>query len=275
MTTRDPLALGIVSDEITNDFGEALRHALSWGIHRFELRCLTSGRVPRVSGEELRTVAALVREHGVRVTALSPGIFKPPLSHTAELDEELRSVLPATLDLARQLSCPMVIVFGFQREQGEPADRYQRAVDLMQRAAETASAAGIRLAIENEPGFWCDTGVNTQRLIRDVRMPSLGANWDPGNAYGTTEKPYPEGYEALKSSIINVHAKDTAVGSLIQCVPIGEGAIDWQGQVTALVRDTPVEHITIETHCHPLVENSRRNVEVLRAMMHNALGEQR
>ncbi len=26
------LALGIVSDEITNDFGEALRHGLSWGI---------------------------------------------------------------------------------------------------------------------------------------------------------------------------------------------------------------------------------------------------
>ncbi len=271
MNKPEPLALGIVSDEITNDFGEALRHALSWGIHRFELRCLSTGRVPRVSGEELRTVASLVREHGVQITALSPGIFKAHLSKTDELDEELRSVLPATIDLAQQFSCPLIIAFGFQREDGEPGDRYQRAVEYMRRAAELAGAAGIRIAIENEPGFWCDTGVNTARLIRDVNSPSLGANWDPGNAYGTAEKPYPEGYEALKKSIINVHAKDTAVGSLIRCIPIGEGAIDWKGQVGALLRDRPVEHITIETHCHPLVENSRRNVEVLQQMMERAL----
>jgi len=32
-----------------------------------------------------------------------------------------------------------------------------------------------------------------------------------------------------------------------------------------------VEHITIETHCHPLVENSRHNVEILRRMMAAAL----
>ena len=127
MTT--PLALGIVSDEITNDFGEALRHGSSWGIDRYEIRCLTTGRIPRVEKQEMQTVAGLVREHGVRITALSPGMFKAHLSRTEEIEEELRSVLPATLDLARELSCPMIIVFGFQREQGEPADRYHRAVE--------------------------------------------------------------------------------------------------------------------------------------------------
>ena len=66
---------------------------------------------------------------------------------------------------------------------------------------------------------------------------------------------------------MNVHAKDTLKGALIQCVPIGDGVIDWRGQMQALVRDRPVQHVTIETHCHPLVENSRRNAEVLRALM--------
>lgn len=270
MKATSPLALGIVTDEITNDFGEALRHGLSWGIQRYEIRCLTTGRVPRVEAQEIRTVAGLVREHGVRITALSPGMFKAHLSRTAEIEDELLTVLPATLDLAETLSCPLVIVFGFQREEGEPADRYHRAVEYMRRAAEIAAGSGIRVAIENEPGFWCDTGVNTHRLIRDVGSPALGANWDPCNAYGTDEVPYPAGYEALKGSIINVHAKDTAVGSLIKCVPIGQGALDWQGQVRALMADRPVEHITIETHCHPLIESSRHNVEILQKMMHAA-----
>ena len=270
MTPPAPLALGIVSDEIVTDFGEALRHGQSWGIHLYEIRCLTTGRIPRVDAQELRTVAGLVREHGIRVTALSPGMFKARLSHTAEIEEELRSVLPATLDMAGTLSSPLVIVFGFQREAGEPADTYHRAVDYMRRAAEIAERAGVRIAIENEPGFWCDTGVNTNTLIREVGSPALGANWDPCNAYGTDEVPYPQGYEALKPSIINVHAKDTAVGSLIKCVPIGQGAIDWQGQVEALLRDRPVEHITIETHCNPLIESSRHNVETLQRMMRDA-----
>lgn len=270
MNLLTPLPLGIVSDEITNDFGEALRHGLSWGIQRYELRCLTSGRIPRVDAQELRTVAGLVREHGVRITALSPGMFKAHLSRTAELEEELQSVLPATLDLAGTLACPLIIVFGFQREAGEPADRYHRAVEFMKRAADIAAAAGVRIAIENEPGFWCDTGVNTHALIRDVGSPALGANWDPCNAYGTDEVPYPQGYNAIKPSIINVHAKDTAEGSLIKCVPIGQGALDWQGQVRALLHDRPVEHITIETHCHPLIESSRHNAEILRRMMDTA-----
>ncbi len=264
---KTPLALGIVSDEITNDFGEALRHGSSWGIDRYEIRCLTTGRIPKVDPQEIRTVAGLVREHGVRITALSPGMFKAHLSRTAELEEELRSVLPATLDLARELSCPMIIVFGFQREAGEPADREKLAVEYMRRAAEAAAAAGVRIAIENEPGFWCDSGVNTLRIITSTGSAAIGANWDPCNAYGTDEVPYPQGYETLRSRIINVHAKDTAVGSLIKCVPIGDGALDWQGQVTALLTDRLVEHITIETHCHPLIESSRHNVDILRRMM--------
>ena len=71
--------------------------------------------------------------------------------------------------------------------------------------------------------------------------------------------------------ILNVHAKDTARGSLIQCVPIGEGAIDWEGQIRALVADAIVPHVTIETHCLPLVEQSAKNVRTLRALLGKAV----
>jgi sugar phosphate isomerase/epimerase len=265
-----PLELGIVSDEITPDFAEAVRHALGWGIRKFELRVLKTGRVPRIEPAEVAEIEEIVRKQQVQITALSPGMFKHELSKREELEKEIREMLPATIDMARRLGAPMIIIFGFHREGGEPESRYQQAVEWMAKAARIAESAGIRLAVENEPGFWADTGVNTRRLVRDVGSRFLGANWDPCNAFGTTERPYPEGYAAVKDVIVNVHVKDTAEGALIRCVPVGEGVIDWEGQIRALMADRIVAHATIETHCHPLVENSRRNVETLRKYMQEA-----
>jgi sugar phosphate isomerase/epimerase len=265
-----PLALGIVSDEIATDFRTAVRHGLSWGISRYEIRCLVSGRVPDVNLTEWEDVVAAVREHGLTITAVSPGLLKHSLARFDELEREVREVLPRTIDCAEQCGAQLIIVFGVQRRMPESPGDHGRVVDLLRRAAETAALAGMKIAIENEPGFHCDTGAATRRIIDEAGSPALGANWDPCNAFGTDELPYPDGYAAVKSVILNVHAKDTARGSLIQCVPIGEGAIDWEGQIRALVADGIVPHVTIETHCLPLVEQSARNVRTLRALIEQA-----
>jgi sugar phosphate isomerase/epimerase len=258
------LELGIVSDEISSDFSEAARYGEEWGISIFELRLLKSGRIPCIDESELREVRDVVKNSGLKITALSPGIFKLPLSQTAKLEEELVSTLPRTIELAHEFGAPLIIVFGFQNEQsGEPGE-FSRAVDLMNRAAERAGTAGFRIAIENEPGFLCDTGASLKRLIQAVNSPFLGANWDPCNGYGAEERPFPEGYEAIRQYVANVHVKDTKEGSLIRCVPVGEGEVDWKGQLRALVRDGLVGQITVETHCLPLVEKSRQNVQTLR-----------
>ena len=259
-----PIALGIVTDEVSTDFNEAVHHSLGWGISIFEIRVLKSGRIPAVDAGELREIKSLAKSNNLRISALSPGIFKLPVSQTAGLESELKSTLPKTLELARDLGASMVIVFGFQREQNESPGNFQRAVDFMGRAAAMAQKDGVRLVVENEPGFWCDSGVNTAKMIEAVNSPSLRANWDPCNGYGTAEKPYPAGYESIKQFIANVHVKDTKEGALIRCVPVGEGALDWKGQLEAIVRDEIVNHVTIETHCLPLVEKSKQNVDTLR-----------
>jgi sugar phosphate isomerase/epimerase len=104
-------------------------------------------------------------------------------------------------------------------------------------------------------------------MIDHVGSIALGANWDPANSYGTAERPYPEGYQAIKERIFNVHVKDTKQSSLVQCVPVGEGGVDWDGQINSLMHDKVVSHVTIETHCLPLIENSAKNVDALRRMM--------
>ena len=268
------LELGIVSDEISPDFNEVARYGGEWGISIFELRVLRTGRIPAVDDGELKEVRALVKSNGLRVTALSPGIFKLPLSQTAKLEEELATTFPKTLALAREFGASLVIAFGFQREQNEKPELFSRAVDFMSRAAEKAGKEGIKVIIENEPGFWCDSGANTAKLIQTVNSPYLRANWDPCNGYGTAERPFPEGYEAVKQFIANVHVKDTKEGSLIRCVPVGEGALNWKGQLAALVRAQLVRHVTIETHCLPLVEKSKQNVETLKRYLEEIYRQQ-
>ncbi len=261
------MQLGIVSDEISPDFSLAVEHGLSWGIKKYEIRVLKTGRVPDVQESEIGEVAGIIKRHGLRITALSPGLFKIPVSNEAEAERQLEDVLPRTIKLASRLGTDRIIVFGFQRQgEGTPAG-LDKVVEYLGRAAEMGKSAGIRLLVENEPGFWCDTGKNTSLVLEKVASPALMANWDPCNAFGLDEKPFPDGYEQLKKFIANVHVKDTRKGGLVECVPVGEGLIDWKGQLRALVRDKPVEHVTIETHCLPLVEKSRQNVETLKGML--------
>jgi sugar phosphate isomerase/epimerase len=259
----EKLALGIVSDEISNDFAEAVHYGIRWGILIYELRVLKTGRVPNIEQSELNEILSLIQQHQICISALSPGIFKHPLSKCHELEKELTQTLPQTVAMANRLGAKAIIVFGFQRERGEPDSNFAKAVELLRRAAELVEQEGFTLLVENEPGFWCDSGVNTAAVIKAVGSKALRANWDPCNGFGTSEPPFPDGYEALKPYIGNVHVKDTIKGSLIQCVPVGEGAIDWKGQIHALMRDRVVRHVTLETHCLPLIENSKRNVDIL------------
>ena len=63
--------------------------------------------------------------------------------------------------------------------------------------------------------------------------------WDPGDAYISGEKPFPSGYQMLDTKrIALVHAKDcTLEGHKPVWEPLGEGDIDWQGQIDALAED--------------------------------------
>ncbi len=267
------MRIGFVTDEISSNVREAIALGVSWGIMDYELRVVGEARVPAITPAAVDELLRLKNNFGIRYTALSPGTGKGTIDDQQKLSQELNETLPATFALAKKLGVSLVIIFGFQRLPNQPDSLEPQAVEAFRRIAAAAGKENLMLAIENEPGFWCDTGRNTARIIAAVDSPFLRANWDPANALGTDEPPYPDGYEAIKKWIVNVHVKDTIKSSLLACVPIGEGKVDWEGQIAALVRDRLVEHVTIETHCLPLIENSQKNLQRLRKMLQRSHAE--
>jgi sugar phosphate isomerase/epimerase len=268
------MRIGIVTDEISPDIREAFSLGISWGIRDFEFRTSKSGRVPYISDEDLQTLLSAKEDFGVRITALSPGTFKVPVNDKAAVEKDLTEVLPATMKLAHRFDTRVVITFGFVRSVGPEESEFEQVVRVLKKAASLAEAEGITLALENEPGFWADSGKKTAKLLASVNSSHLQANWDPANALGVENYPYPAGYEALKRWIVNIHVKDATRDSTLACVPVGEGKINWEGQLRALVRDGKLAHVTIETHCLPLIEKSKQNVETIKRMLKKIQQEQ-
>lgn len=265
------MEIGFVTDEISPDVKEAIEIGVSWGIVKYELRVIADHRIPDIDETQIRQILELKETYGIRITALSPGTFKGTLNEHALIEREITATLPETFRLAKKFETDTVIVFGFKRSDTDRASDEQQVVDLFGRIAASAQQHGLVIAIENEPGFWCDSGANTARILAAVNSPALRANWDPGNSVGTDEPPFPDGYRAIKDWIANVHVKDTLKGALVECVPVGEGVVDWAGQLRALVKDQVVEHVTIETHCLPLIEKSKQNLRVVKELIAAAI----
>lgn len=261
------MRIGFVTDEISPDVQEAIHTGLEWGIHDYELRVIDGKRVPDVSENAVAWLQEQKDKLGFRITAISPGTFKDSIEDTDIWQRELRETLPASLRLAQRLDCKTLIIFGFKRAQDEPPENRQRVLQVYKKVAAEAALLGITVAIENEPGFWCDTGANTAAILAELNIPNLRVNWDPANAFGTAEAPFPDGYEAMKPFIVNLHIKDTPNNALSECVPVGEGKIDWPGQLQAIVRDGILDLVVIETHCLPLKEKSLLNLQRVRAIL--------
>jgi sugar phosphate isomerase/epimerase len=87
-------------------------------------------------------------------------------------------------------------------------------------------------------------------MVRDINSPSLLATWDPCNALGLGEVPYPDGYREVRGLFRHMHVKDMrknpATGKF-QYVPVGQGAIDYRGQFKALRNDGYDGTMSIET----------------------------
>jgi sugar phosphate isomerase/epimerase len=254
--------LGIVSDEISRDFREAVRVGTSLGIRRYEIRNLTAGRAPMCGDPAMLEVERIAAGEGVEITALSPGLFKLT-DDEAAFRREMAEVYPRAVEWAQRWKLPGLIVFGFHKPGATEANASQFPSDnppphIVDWLAE--AAAEITLMIEPEPICWCDTGRATAALMR----PGLRINYDPGNvAWLTNRDPFDE-FEIVAPYIANVHIKDIRpVTGAPEWVPAGEGLIDYRKHFEALRAIGYSGPISLEPHMDFTAESTRRCKEAV------------
>jgi sugar phosphate isomerase/epimerase len=264
------LDIGVVTDEVSRDLAEALDVSRGWGISRFELREGGDDRFPFFTDREVHLVDEAVRA-GAQITAVSPGILKGTVDDQERLHRELEEVLPRAIERARRFECPRLVVFGVARYEGEPSSNRTRVMRTFERVAERAAAADLTVAIENEPDFWVDRPGPAATLLDEIDHPALTLNWDPANQHWGGLRPDRSGFATIRPHISNVHVKDyTPDDPDVPWRPVGEGVTPWGKILSWIVEDTTLDHVTLETHCEPLIENSRASLDVLETLIAEA-----
>ena len=260
-----PMLISLISDEYTYDPATAFELGRRWGIEHYEIRHAYGWRVPVCPGWAADRVAAAVSNYAVKVTGISPGLFKPtmrtdgtrvPLSTDApaEIRRHLDELLPNFFAFAERLGTRNVIVFALPKGEADspgPAGPPQVVIDSLAEAAEKARAGGFRLLLENGGGTWADTSEAAAAVLEAVGSEALRLTWDPANvahAAGGGD-PVAEGYPLVRPFVANVHVKDVAVaGGGPAWTMLGDGVIDWPGQLRRLREDDYAGPLTVESH---------------------------
>lgn len=256
--------VGIITDEVTQDFEQALIWVKGFGLSWVELRFLWGKYVTELGSEDVKRAKELLVKYGIKVSVVDSAYFKTLLPGTTSKFSDPKndplqsdfSVQDALLERAfaraKDFGTDKVRIFAFLRVD-DPQKVFERVAKELERTAAVAEREGIRLVLENE--FSCNlaTGAEGAAMLKAVKAPSLGLNWDSGNAYAAGEKkPYPDGYDALdKKRIWHMHlkdAQDNPNGGESVWRPIGGGKIDFLGQFKALLKDGYEGTMSLETH---------------------------
>jgi L-ribulose-5-phosphate 3-epimerase len=292
---RNMLKLGIITDEVSQDFDIAVTFAKKNQLDFVEIRSVWDKPPQDLSLADIRKMKDILNNAGLTVICIASPVFKCNIEKQAEYLLHL-DILKRCIDLAHQFNSNTLRIFTCWKKENMTLDRnWNLLIDRFSPAIEMAKHERINLAIENENSCLVSTGKELRRFLdalSETEPQSVYALWDPCNEIfaGVTEPPYPDGYNHIADRIIHVHIKDAIrqypkskiqnpkqnlpEGGEPKCVPIGDGWIDWQGQLKALIAKNYTGGVSLETHWRPQKELSESSLSRPGGSEFSSLGEE-
>jgi sugar phosphate isomerase/epimerase len=220
------------ADEISPELDEQLDTLADESIRFVELRSVWNKNVLDLTDDEVEKVGAAMSERGVGISSIGSPVGKVPV--TEDFAPHLERFRRA-LHVAKMLEAPYVRIFSFFMPVGEdPADYRDEVLERMGILAKEAEAAELVLVHENEKEIYGDVPNRCLDILTQVDSPALRAAWDAANFVQCgVDRPYEEGYEALRPYVEYVHVKDALAGSCT-VVPAGEGDGEIRETISAL-----------------------------------------
>jgi L-ribulose-5-phosphate 3-epimerase len=248
---------GAVTDVFSPDVALAASLMRALDMSGAELRNINGHSILDSAKVELDRALQALQECDLEVVAISTPLLKckledwPAQSHLAD----------RAFDIAKAAGATIVRVFSGLRA-AEPGKHFERVVDLLQELADKAGHHGLIIALENDHACNIATAQEMAGVLAAIDHSNLQVVWDPAAAYISGEKPFPTGYQMLDTKrIALVHAKDcTLEGHKPVWEPLGDGDIDWQGQIDELAEDHYKGFIHLETYW-PGIGDCARNLK--------------
>jgi sugar phosphate isomerase/epimerase len=261
MNPKIPIAA--ITDEFSPDLETALRTMKEIGMGGAELRVIWGKNILDLSDQELGRVHEITKSLGFKIISIASPLLKcvlpnsPPIDSRFQHDvfaskhtfEDQTRLAERAFQIAKRFNARIIRVFSFWRTV-EPDKCFQGIVRSLRELVEKAAEQDLLIGLENEHACNIATGRETARLLEALPHPNLRVVWDPANAYVAGENPYPEGYRVLPAErVVHVHAKDCHLdGHTPIWGPLGTRAIDWKGQIAALLEDHYPGYLSLETH---------------------------
>jgi len=255
--------IAAITDEFSPDLSTALANMSEIGMTGAELRMVFGKNILDLTEEELDRATAMVREAGLEIISIASPLLKCVLPDAPAVDARFQQDVFASshtfadqprlagraFEIARRTGAGIIRVFSYWRTV-RPEACFDAIVAALRGLADQAADHGVTIGLENEHACNIATAAETARLLAALDHPNLKVVWDPCNALVAGENPFPEGYRLLPPArIVHVHAKDCFVtGHTPTFGPLGECAIDWKGQLAALVPTATRGWISLETH---------------------------
>jgi L-ribulose-5-phosphate 3-epimerase len=257
------LRIAAITDEFSPNLEEALKPMQEIGMTGAELRVVWGKNIMDLSDEELARAKKLIADAGMEVISIASPLLKCVLPNAPEVDSRFQHDIFASkhtfedqprlteraLDIAGRLGAGIVRVFSYWRTV-EPERCHDAVVEALNGLAEKAARRGKIIGLENEHACNIATAAESAQILARVNHPNLKLVWDPANALCAGENPFPGGYSLLpKDRIAHVHTKDCHLeGHKPIWGPLGTRAVDWHGQIAALLADGYSGWLSLETH---------------------------
>lgn len=250
------MRLSVITDEISQDLEHALEVCEELRIKTVELRAVGGANIVSHDRSSLERIRDILQEGGFGVCSISSPFLKchirgdgSPEGDTHFADsasrEEQWQVLERSIEVARLFEARLVRAFSFWRVD-DPTEVRAEVAEVLAEAVRWASAAGLKLGLENEHTCNVGTGAEAGWVLGQITSPYFGVIWDPGNEAMLGSRPFPDGYGHIRGRIAHVHLKD--VDEEGNWVRVGTGVIDYPGQLHALAEEGYAGVLSLETH---------------------------
>jgi sugar phosphate isomerase/epimerase len=225
--------LSAFADEVTESFRGQVEFLAKEKVGYIEPRFIDRKNIMDLSAGEMKEARSLIRDHGLKVSAIGSPIGKVKLGQPFEphLDKFKHAV-----ELALFFETPFIRMFSYYAPEGKNIDDYRdQVMDRMAAKVEALDGADVIMVHENEAHIYGHSAAKCVDLVKTIDSPKLRLAYDPANfVWGEQITNNVEvAWPLMKPYVVHIHIKDWKLGAKdIGSMP-GEG----DGQIRELLAE--------------------------------------